>query len=217
MRFFTNNPVLLLNIAFLAALATSGLAAFVLARHMTGSNLGAALAGVIFAFAPYRWAHIPHLQLQLAFAIPLSFYFARRLRKGATVTGSVGLGLSVAAAFGSSGYYAIYLLTALPLVARGGARSYRSLSSAPDFARIRSGRIDRRRRFGCPSPCPTPVSFRPAPTRAFETAEQYSAGWTEYVSSFSKLHFFLPKAEEPLFPGFVASPARLGRSRRFFS
>jgi hypothetical protein len=40
--------------------------------------------------------------------------------------------------------------------------------------------------------------------RALETTSIYSAGAREYVSSFSQLHFFLPKAEEPLFPGFLA-------------
>ena len=217
---FTDNPILLLNIALLAALATSGLAAFVLAHHMTGSNLGAALAGVIFAFAPYRWAHIPHLQLQLAFALPLSFYFARRLREGAsvnrvpaipnessrgdaTVTGIVGLGLSVAAAFGSSGYYAIFLLTALPFVV------ITELMSAEVTVRFRTmRRLAMAGLIGAAASAPLALPYagklQTGTARAFETAEQYSAGWTEYVSSFSKLHFFLPKAEEPLFPGFVA-------------
>lgn len=215
-RFFTKNPVLLLNIALLAALSTSGLAAFVLARHMTGSNLGAALAGVIFAFAPYRWAHIPHLQLQLAFALPLSFYFARRLRDGGTMMGSVGLGLSVAASFGSSGYYATYLLTALPFVVVTELMSVEAPVRFRTMRRLGLGVL-----IGAVASAPLALPYagklQTGTTRAFETAEQYSAGWTEYVSSFSKLHFFLPKAEEPLFPGFVAIVLVLvaaGASRR---
>jgi hypothetical protein len=40
--------------------------------------------------------------------------------------------------------------------------------------------------------------------RSLETASEFEATGINYVSSFSRLHGFLPKAEEPLFPGFVA-------------
>jgi hypothetical protein len=40
--------------------------------------------------------------------------------------------------------------------------------------------------------------------RSLHAASNFSAGLTEYVSSFSHVHAFLPKAAEPLFPGFVA-------------
>ncbi|MGH9392387.1 MAG: hypothetical protein ACRD1Z_22510, partial [Vicinamibacteria bacterium] len=63
--FFSSSPVFLFNVVLLAAFVTSGYAAFVLAHDLTASRLAAALTGILFAFAPYRFAHIPHLQLQL--------------------------------------------------------------------------------------------------------------------------------------------------------
>ena len=40
--------------------------------------------------------------------------------------------------------------------------------------------------------------------RSLEAAAEFSAGLSEYLSSFSWVHAFLPKANEPLFPGFIA-------------
>ena len=40
--------------------------------------------------------------------------------------------------------------------------------------------------------------------RSLQAAAEFSAGLPEYLSSFSTVHAFLPKANEPLFPGFIA-------------
>jgi hypothetical protein len=208
LRLLSDNPIFLLNVALLAALTTSGLAVFVLARYLTGSTWAALMGGVLFAFAPYRWAHVPHLQLQLAFALPLSFYFVHRLFDGADYKAALGLGLSIASAFGSSGYYAVYLLTALPLVVIAEL--------------IRSSSMERRRAgrglavaavvavsSAAPLALPYAAKLLEGSMRAFEVTSRYSAGIREYFSSFSRVHFFLAKAEEPLFPGFVASALAL--------
>jgi hypothetical protein len=65
------NPVIIYNVALFAALALSGLAAFTLARLLTGEFTASFVAGMIYAFAPYRFTHYAHLELQLVFWIPL--------------------------------------------------------------------------------------------------------------------------------------------------
>jgi hypothetical protein len=201
-RLVSDDPVLLLNLAFVGALITSGLAAFILGRHLTGSFLSGILAGILFAFAPYRWAHVPHLQLQLAFALPLSFYFVKRLENDARTPAAIGLAVTIAAAFGSSGYYAIFLITALPLgIAAGWARSemkrrmLKQLAVAGILTCI----------LAAPLIFPYATKLQRGSGRTFAVTHEYSAGPREYLSSFSRLHFFLPKAEEPLFPGAVAA------------
>ena len=200
LRLFTDDPVLLLNAALIGALLTSGLAAFMLARHVTGSFLSGLLAGILFAFAPYRWAHVPHLQLQLAFSLPLSFYFIRRLGDEARTPAAIGLALTIASAFGSSGYYAVFLLTALPLVVAAEClrsairpRLLKQLTLAGVLTVL----------LAAPLVIPYATKLRQGSIRTFQVTSEYSAGVREYASSFSKLHFFLPKAEEPLFPGAV--------------
>ena len=67
-------PVLVHNLMLLGAIAASGIAAFLLARHLTGSGASAVVAGVIFAFAPYRFAHYAHLELQWVVWSPCAFW-----------------------------------------------------------------------------------------------------------------------------------------------
>jgi hypothetical protein len=49
------------GLAMLFGFAFSGCGAFRLARTLTGSTPAAWVAGVAFAFVPYRFHHIPHL------------------------------------------------------------------------------------------------------------------------------------------------------------
>lgn len=196
LRLFTDNPILLLNAALLGALVASGLATFVLARELGRSWCGAFLAGLLFAFAPFRWAHVPHLQLQLAFPLPLTFYFARRLAARRGWTAVFGFAASVALAFASSGYYAVTLLSALPLFIAWDVKRYKL---SPLIAAALLGAA-----LSLPLVAPYAVKLREGSRRTLEEAAQYGAGPSEYASSFSRLHFFLPKSPEPLFPGFAA-------------
>ena len=59
----TKNPILCYNLLFLSTFALSGLGMFLLGRELTGSAAAGFAAGLAFAFAPYRLANIPHLQV----------------------------------------------------------------------------------------------------------------------------------------------------------
>ena len=214
------NPIVLFNAVLLGAFMLTGVATFVLAYDLTGDRLASLLAGGLFAFAPYRFAHIPHLQLQLAFGIPLSLLFIRRLVMSEAGTSTryaaVGFALSAAATFGSSVYYAVFVASVAPLVA---------LTEIYWLPRLR-----RRKAIGrlslagigaivltLPLALPYLDKLEGGTVRSLEAASHFSAGVTEYVSSFSRVHAFLPKAAEPLFPGFVAvglaTAALIGVSR----
>ncbi len=201
---FSSSPILLFNSALIAAFVTSGFAAFLLAHDLTGSRLAAGLGGILFAFAPYRFAHIPHLQLQLAFGLPLTLYFARRILEGGPGLGAaVGLACSVPLTFGSSIYYAIYGATVVPVLA------FFELQAVD--AGLRAGRLARLGLAGAagalftvPLALPYWEKLGSGMTRSLETASEFEASGLDYVSSFSRLHEFLPKSNEPLFPGFVA-------------
>ncbi len=195
---FSSSPVLLFNLVLLAAFVSSGYAAFLLAFDLTGSRLAAGLAGILFAFAPYRFAHIPHLQLQLAFGLPLALYFARRILDGSRGLGPVvGLAASIPLLFGSSIYYTVYGATAVPLLMAFELRKARAF-----------GRLALAAAAGALATVPLALPYWSKLTtgmaRSLETASEFEATGINYVSSFSRLHGFLPKAEEPLFPGFVA-------------
>ncbi|HYM59549.1 MAG TPA: hypothetical protein VEZ11_01510 [Thermoanaerobaculia bacterium] len=64
-------PLTVHNVAILLAFATTGYAAYLLARWATGSTPAAIIAGIVFAFVPYRFIHLPHLHFLWSMWLPL--------------------------------------------------------------------------------------------------------------------------------------------------
>ncbi|MDQ2979867.1 MAG: hypothetical protein M3R62_11655, partial [Acidobacteriota bacterium] len=71
------------NVLMLLGMALSGLAAWALAREVTGDPLSALVAGVVYAFVPWRLAQLPHVQFQWgAFLALLLLFLLRTLETG---------------------------------------------------------------------------------------------------------------------------------------
>jgi hypothetical protein len=73
LRWITGSAVVTYNLVALLTFPLCGLTMFALVRRLTGSRIAAFLAGLAFAFAPYRIAQIPHLQMLAFFWAPLVF------------------------------------------------------------------------------------------------------------------------------------------------
>jgi hypothetical protein len=106
-------PVLVHNLMMLGAIAGSGLAMFALARYLTGSLGASVLAGIVFAFAPYRFEHIMHMELQWAMWIPLAFLALHRTLDTGSWKYGIATGACLALQMLSSIYYGIFLATLL--------------------------------------------------------------------------------------------------------
>lgn len=63
------------NVLFLLGMALSGVGAWTLARWITGDAVAALLAGLVYAFNPWRLAQIPHVQFQWGVFMPLFLLF----------------------------------------------------------------------------------------------------------------------------------------------
>ena len=74
----TKNPILAFNVIFLSTFALSGLGMFLLGRELTGSTAAAFVAGLAFAFAPYRIANVPHMQVLSAAWMPFVLFGLHR-------------------------------------------------------------------------------------------------------------------------------------------
>jgi hypothetical protein len=74
----TRNPLLGYNVVFLSTFVLSGLGMFLLARELTGSRAAGFIAGLAFAFSPFRIASIPHLQVLSSAWMPFTLYGLRR-------------------------------------------------------------------------------------------------------------------------------------------
>ena len=80
----SGNPVLAYNALQLLTLPLNGLAAFALVRELTGSSICAFIGGLAFAFAPFTGEHVSHIQMLMAFGMPLALYGLHRyMRYGA--------------------------------------------------------------------------------------------------------------------------------------
>jgi hypothetical protein len=74
----TKNPVLCHNLLFLSTFALSGLGMYLFARELTSSRIAAFVGGLAYAFAPYRFGSIPHLQVLSSAWMPLTLFGFRR-------------------------------------------------------------------------------------------------------------------------------------------
>lgn len=66
------------NLIFLLGMFLSAMAAWALAREVTGNAVAALAAGMIYAFSPWRIAQIPHIQFQWGAFLALSLLFLLR-------------------------------------------------------------------------------------------------------------------------------------------
>lgn len=86
-------PSLIYNLLLLMGYVGSGLAMFVLVRHLTKEAAPALVAAAIFTVAPYRTEHVMHLELQWAMFIPLVLWTLHRTFE----TGSMRWGIAAGA------------------------------------------------------------------------------------------------------------------------
>ena len=70
------------NILFLLGMGLSGMGAWALARHVTGDEAASLLAGLVYAFNPWRLAQIPHIQFQWGAFLPLFLLFLLKYLDG---------------------------------------------------------------------------------------------------------------------------------------
>lgn len=69
--FAAGNPAASGGVALLVSFALNGFSAYVAARGLGASRTGGYVAGLVYAFAPYRLAQISHLHVEATFYIPL--------------------------------------------------------------------------------------------------------------------------------------------------
>ena len=111
----TKNVYTTYNSVVLIGFVLSFLCTFALVRRLTGRFLPALAAGAAFAYMPYIYARIPHIQLQMTFGIPLVLLAFHRMidRPGWNTGATLGGALAVAAL--SSAYYGVLVGLAVGL------------------------------------------------------------------------------------------------------
>src|SRR4051812_32728649 len=106
----TRNPYAAHNSVVLIAFLLSGTGMYYLVRHLTGDRRGAAVAAICFAFCPYAFAHLPHIQLLMTAGLPFSMLAFHRMVEQPTAGRGAALGAVMAAQALSCGYYGVFVI-----------------------------------------------------------------------------------------------------------
>ena len=136
------------NLLLLGVIAASGIGMFVLARYLWGSTHAAIVAGLIFAFAPYRFSHFMHMELQWAVWMPWAFWAMQRTLDTGALRYGLLTGLFMTLQLTSSIYYGLFLAVILTTIAaiqagamgrRAGRGRRRARRRRADTGRDRAG------------------------------------------------------------------------------
>ena len=122
------------NLLLLGVIAASGIGMFVLARYLWGNTHAAIVAGLIFAFAPYRFSHFMHMELQWAVWMPWAFWAMQRTLDTGALRYGLLTGLFMTLQLTSSIYYGLFLaviLTTITAIQAGamGRRAVRAVAA----------------------------------------------------------------------------------------
>ena len=104
----TGSPILAYNVTFLLTFPLAGWAAYLLCEELTGRRDAAWIAGLAFAFAPYRMSQLGHLQVLASFWMPLALFGLHRYYSRGGVRWLGLFGVSTLMQGLSNGYYLAY-------------------------------------------------------------------------------------------------------------
>ena len=104
----TGNIILSYNLLFLSTFVLSGLGTYLFVRDVTGNPRAAFVAGVIYAFAPYRVPQFSHLQVISSQWMPFALYGVRRYFETLKYLPLLGAGAALIAQNLSNGYFLFF-------------------------------------------------------------------------------------------------------------
>ena len=104
----SGNPILCYNLVFLSTFVLSGLGMYLLVRELTGNALAGFIAGLLFAFAPYRLPQSSHVQVLSSQWMPFVFYGLTRHFESGRVRALAWASVALVAQNLSCGYYLLY-------------------------------------------------------------------------------------------------------------
>ena len=104
----TGSPIIAYNVAFLLTFPLSGIAVYLLVADLTGRRDASWLAGLAFAFAPYRMDHLAHIQVLSSYWMPLGLFALHRYYRDHRRSWLVLFGGCVVLTGLCNGYYLLF-------------------------------------------------------------------------------------------------------------
>ncbi|MEP7116921.1 MAG: hypothetical protein ABI880_05035 [Acidobacteriota bacterium] len=205
----TGNIVLAYNAVFLATFALSGLGMFLFVREVTGSAKAAFVAGLFYAFAPYRLGQFPHIQTVSSQWMPFALYGMRRYFDSGRLR-ALAWGTAAFIVQGlSSGYYLFYFAPVLLGYALWEMWIRQRLLDARTWLALAVSGVTA---VACVLPFLLPYAEARARfgfTRPYGEVMSFSADLFAYLNAPPQLHLWgpildhYPQPEGDLFPGAV--------------
>jgi hypothetical protein len=109
------SPITAYNLTLLATFPLSAIAAHWLAFVLTRRHDAAVISGLCFGFCPYRFAHLPHLELLAAFGMPLALVGLHQYRATRQPRWLVLFSLALVLQGLCTSYYLLFFLVMLGL------------------------------------------------------------------------------------------------------
>ena len=195
-----NNFVLLLS--FIA----SGIGTYYLVRYLVSDRRAAVVSAIGFAFTPYLFGHIPHIQLLQTAGLPFGLLAFHRLADQPTAGRGVALGLIMTAETLLCAYYGVFLVLMIGYAVIFTAVTRRTWNRGYWTAvAIAAG-------VALVSVLPVAIGYfmveaETGFNRSLDAAREFSAAWAMYLSSASLVHAPLlggiGNPREFLFPGLI--------------
>jgi hypothetical protein len=197
------------NALILGSFVFAGVGAWALVGQLTGSIRAGIVAGVIFAFTPYRFDHYMHLELLWTGWMPLTLLAVHRAVKRGTVGSGILVGLLFAAQGLSCIYYAVLFGTVLAALSAVLAASMSRRQLAHAAISLGCGAF-----VAATLLAPYLMPYRRARTtvgeRSAGEALLFSAGPTHYIAAtpgnllYGSVAERVGRHEKRLFPGLIA-------------
>lgn len=204
----TGDAVVTFNSAVLLAFVLSAISVYALTYYLTGSAAAGGLAAVVFAWSPYMFARLSHIQLLMTFGLPLTLLQFHRFADRPGVGRALSLGLSLVVTALSSGYYGILM----SLVLVWGFIWYGIPDRLRDWRFWTGGALAAFTAALVVFPFYLPYLGVRADgfSRSLDDARLFSADWRAYLASAALAHRWLltwiGSWQDVLFPGLVPLP-----------
>lgn len=111
----SGNPQLGYNVAFLLTFILSALGGYALGFALTRRSDAALIAGLAYAFAPYRMAQFPHIHVLASFWMPLALAALHEYNRDPRMRWLAAFTAAAALQILTSGYYLLFFPTLLTL------------------------------------------------------------------------------------------------------
>jgi hypothetical protein len=109
-------PILVSNLVLQSGFIVSGAGIALLVATLTGQTGAGILAGIVFAFLPYRFENYPQLQLQQTQFLPFAMWAFHRLLARGRLRDGAWLGIFISGQILSCTYYGLFLVPYMTVV-----------------------------------------------------------------------------------------------------